>query len=120
MPERLTIGTQKAFENNYPFPYEKKQIGSETIYVCTKGSEWARGNEVLVLRCEGETWIAFGSAVSADGLTLQCRQPVFRCLATDITQPGWHHLETNYNANPNDAVVEFDWQGALWAEARVP
>ena len=49
MPERLTIGTKKAFENNYPFPYEKKQIGSETIYVCTKGSEWARTNEVLVL-----------------------------------------------------------------------
>ena len=32
MPERLTIGTRKAFENNYPFPYEKIQIGSETIY----------------------------------------------------------------------------------------
>ena len=52
MPERLTIGTRKAFENNYAFPYEKKQIGSETIYVCTKGNEWARSNEVLVLRCE--------------------------------------------------------------------
>ena len=23
MPERLTIGTKKAFEKNYPFPYEK-------------------------------------------------------------------------------------------------
>ena len=51
MPERLTIGTKKAFGKNYPFPYEKAQIGSETIYVCTKGSEWARTNEVLVLRC---------------------------------------------------------------------
>ena len=90
MPERLTIGTKKAFENNYPFAYEKKEIGSETIYVCTKGSEWARTNEVLVLRCEAGIWTAFDSAVSADGLTLQCRQPVFRCLATDITQPGWH------------------------------
>ena len=35
MPERLTIGTKKEFEKNYPFPYEKKQIGSETMYVCT-------------------------------------------------------------------------------------
>ena len=120
MPERLTIGTQNAFEKNYPFPYEKKQIGSETIYVCTKGSEWARSNEVLVLRCEEETWTAFDSAVSADGLTLQCRQPVFRCLATDITQPGWHEWETNYAANPNDAGLSVDWQGALWAETRVP
>ena len=94
MPEHLTIGTQKAFENNYAFPYQKTQIGSETIYVCTKGSEWARTSEVLVLRCvttqdnSPGTWAAFDSAVSANGSTLQCRQPVFRCLATDITQPG--------------------------------
>ena len=120
MPDRLTIGTKNAFEKNYPFPYEKKQIGSETIYVCTKGSEWARSNEVLVLRCEGETWTAFDSAVSADGLTLQCRQPVFRCLATDITQPGLHTWETNYAASPDSASFELDWQGALCAETRVP
>ena len=48
MPERLIIGTQEAFERNYAFPYEKKQIGSETIYVCNKGSAWARAEEVLV------------------------------------------------------------------------
>ena len=78
MPERLTIGTKKAFQKNYPFPYQKKQIGSETIYVCTKGSEWARTNEVLVLRCnttqDGSqgTWTAYDSAVNANGLTLQC------------------------------------------------
>ena len=46
MPERLTIGTKKAFEKNYAFPYEKKHIGSETIYVCTKGSDRARSNEL--------------------------------------------------------------------------
>ena len=61
MPEPLTMATKKAFEKNYPFPYEKKQIGSETIYVCTKGSEWARTNEVLVLRCETGTCTAFGA-----------------------------------------------------------
>ena len=93
MPERLTIGTTKAFDRNYAFPYSKTQIGSETIYVCTKGSQWARTSEVLVLRCLTEQdgspgiWTAFDSAVSANGTTLQCRQPVFRCLATDITQP---------------------------------
>ena len=120
MPERLTIGTKKAFDMAYPFPYEKKQIGSETIYVCTKGSEWARTNEILVLRCEGGTWAAYDSAVNADGSTLQCRQPVFRCLATDITQPGWHKWQTNYDANPNDAGLVVDWQGELWAQTRVP
>ena len=83
-------------------------------------------NEVLVLRCVTEqdgspgTWTAFDSAVSADGLTLQCRQPVFRCLATDITQPGWHTWQTNYAASRNDAGPSVDWQGALWAETRVP
>ena len=126
MPERLIIGTRKAFEKSYPFVYEKKEIGSETIYVCTKGSQWARTSEVLVLRCvtkqDGSpgTWTAFDSAISADGSTLQRRQPVFRCLATDITQPGWHKWETNYAANPNDGGLAVDWQGALWAETRVP
>ena len=52
--------------------------------------------------------------------TLQCRQPVFRCLAADITQPGWHTWETNYDANPNDAGLVVDWQGELWAQTRVP
>ena len=125
-PEHITIGTTKAFRKNYPFPYEKKQINSETIYVCTKGSDWARRNEVLVLLCETNqdgspgTWTAFDSDVSADGETLQCRQPVFRCLGADITQPGWHKWETNSAASPNGSGVSSDWQGALWAETRVP
>ena len=49
LPERLTIGTQKAFAKNYPYPYQKAEIGTETVYVCSKGSEWARRGEVLVL-----------------------------------------------------------------------
>ena len=126
MPEHLTIGTTKAFEKNYPFPYKKKHLGSETIYVCTKGSQWARTSEVLVLRCgtrpDGSpgAWTAFDSAVSADGSTLQCRQPVFLCHATDITQPGWHTWGNNYKAKPNGAGLAFDWQGTFWAETRVP
>ena len=119
-PAHLTIGTKKAFENNYPFPYQKHQIGLETIYVCNRGSQWARPSEVLVLRCSQGTWTAFDGAVSADGSTLQCRQPVFRCLAEDITQPGWHKWETNYAADPNGTGLSVDWQGELWAETRVP
>ena len=102
-----------------------KQIGPETIYVRTKGSEWARASEVLVLRCVTDSqgtwaWTAFDSAVSADGSTLECRQPVSRCLATDITQRGWRKWETNYAASPKDAGLEVDWQGELRAETRVP
>ena len=120
MPEHLTIGTKKAFKNGYAFPYEKKKIGSETVYVCNKGSEWARSDEVLVLRCEGGTWTAYDSAVSADGSTLQCRQPIIRCLATDITQPGMHKWQGNVAADYNEAGRSVDWQGTLWAETRVP
>ena len=55
-----------------------------------------------------------------DGETLQLRQPVFRCLATNITQPGWHNWQTNYAASPNNAGLAVDWHGALCAETRVP
>ena len=88
--------------------------------MCTKGSQWARTGVKLVLRCVNGTWTAFDSAVSADRSTLQCRQPVFRCHATDITQPGWHEWETNYAASPNDAGLEVDWQGKRCAQTRVP
>ena len=120
MPEHLTIGTEKAFKNGYAFPYEKTQIGSETVYVCNKGSEWARSDEVLVLRCEGGTWTAYDGAVSADGSTLQCRQAVFRCLATDITLPKWHKWQINVAADAIESGHSVNWQGALWAETRVP
>ena len=120
MPERLTIGTKNAFARNYAFPYVKKQIDTETIYVCAKGSDQARSDEVLVLRCEGGTWTAFDGAVSADGLTLQCRHAVFRCLDTDITQPGWHQWQINCAANPNDDGLTVEWEGVLWAQTRVP
>ena len=72
-----------------------------------------------MLRRVNGAWTAFDSAVSANGSTLQCRQPVFLA-ETDITQPGWHTWETNYAADPNDAGLEVDWQGELWAETRVP
>ena len=117
---RLTIGTTKAFQNKYSFPYEKRQIAGETIYICNKGSDWARSDEVLVLRCESGIWTAYDSAVNAAELKLYCRQPVFRCLETDITQPGWHKWQTNYAASPDGAGLAIDWQGALWAETRVP
>ena len=119
MPQYLTIGTQKAFDNDYAFTYEKKNIGSETIYVCNEGSKWARADEVLVLRFNGGTWTAWDSAVSADLSTLLCRQAVFRCLATDITLPTWHKWQINVAADPIESGYAVDWQGALWAETRV-
>ena len=129
MPENIVIGTASAFHGDYAYKDQKQQVGNETIYVCKKGSEWAQQGEVLVLRCDlnclGDfdcpgTWTAWDGHVIADGSTLQCRQPVSRCLATDITQPGWHEWETNHVASPSDAGLAVDWQGVLWAETRVP
>ena len=79
MPEHLTIGTTRAFENNAAYPYERQQIGEETIYVCSKGSEKARADEILVLRLEEGIWTAYDSNVNSREETLICRQAVFQC-----------------------------------------
>ena len=50
----------------------------------------------------------------------ECRQPVFRSLGTDITQPGWHNWQTNRAANANDTSLAVGWEGALRAQTRVP
>ena len=50
MPLNFAIGAKKAFERNYAFPYTRRTIKDETIYVCNKGSEYARADEFLVLR----------------------------------------------------------------------
>ena len=119
-PERLTIGTRNAFNNNYAFLYEKRKFGDETLYVCSKGSEWARADEVLVLRCERGTWTAYDSALTASGGTLLRRQAVFRCFATDITQPGPYKWEINHAASLTNGSSAENWHGDLWAETRVP
>ena len=121
MPERLTILITEGFKKNYAFAYLKIYIASEITFVCYMGSPWARRNEILVLRkCETGPWIAYDGALGADGTTLRLRQAVFRCLATDITQPRWHKWQGNVAADANGAGLSVDWQGTLWAETRVP
>ena len=120
LPEHLTIGTKKAFAKNYPYPYQKTQFGTETVYVCSKGSEWAQTGEVLVLRSNEGTWTAYDGAVNAEVSTIVCRQPVFRCSAGNITRPGWYNWQTNYNANDHETGLSVNWQGDLWSETRVP
>ena len=58
----------------------------ETVYVCTKGSDNARENEVLVLRRESDAWIAYDSSVTGNELT--CRQKVFRSRDAKTTKEG--------------------------------
>ena len=122
MPDTFRIGTKKAFDNNNSFLYTKKQVGPEILYICTKGSEWRRTHEQLVLRYDAASavWTAFDSDVNNNGTTLQCRQAVFRCKKGDITQPGWYEWETNWNATNNGDGLDTKWQGELWAETKVP
>ena len=119
-PECFTIGTQKAFQKNRACSYEQRIIDAETIYVCNQRSRWALADEFLVLRCEHGIWTAYDSALSADKSILQCRQAVFRCRTTNITQEGWHEWETNADADSRGAGVAPNWQGGLLAETRVP
>ena len=121
----FSIGTKRAFENNYAYKYEKKIIDGETLFVCEKGSEWARPNEVLVLRHLEEddgtyAWTACDSDIIGGGTTLNCPQPVFRCFEKekDVTQPGWYKWQTNHAASAHDTALEANWQGTLSAETR--
>ena len=67
MPDNIIIGTDKAFRGDNAYSYEKTQIGDETIYVCNKGSQWARQGEVLVLRRKTGIWTAFDGDIIDGG-----------------------------------------------------
>ena len=117
MPSQLAIGTRKAFANGYAFPYTQRTIGGETIYVCSKGSDFARADEFLVLRYDAGIWTAWDSVIEGTE-TLRCRQPVFRC-DEDITAPGLHTWSTNYAASPAGDGSDVNWAGELPAEAQL-
>ena len=116
MPSQFAIGTSKAFRNNYAFKYTRCEIDDEIVYICDKGSAWARENEVLVLRCDNGTWTAWDSSVD-DNMDLRCRQPVFRCDG-DITDQGWHVWAMNHAATKDGEGTAVNWTGALWCETR--
>ena len=115
-PPTFSIGTQKAFDRGYSFPYTKQTIGGETVYVCTKGSDHARAGEVFVLRSVAGTWTAWDSAMDGPD-NLQCRQPMFRS-DEDITAPGWHRWSINLNASRAGDGSAANWAGTMQAETR--
>ena len=117
MPSQFAIGTSKAFRNNYAFKYTRCEIDDEIVYICSKGSAWAREDEVLVLRCENGTWTAWDSSVDMATAALRCRQPVFRC-GGDITDQGWHVWAMNHAAAKDGEGTAVHWTGELWAETR--
>ena len=115
-PSKFDIGTKNAFEKGYAFSYTQQTIGSEVVYVCSKGSQWAGADEILVLCEQAGIWTAWDSVI--DGAILRCRQPVFRC-NEDITAPGWHTWSTNHDASSDGDGSAINWAGALKAETRL-
>ena len=118
LPQSFSIGTKRAYAGGYEYPYKKQKIDMETVYVCTKGSDNARENEVLVLRRESDAWIAYDSSVTGNELT--CRQKVFRSRDAKITKQGYHEWEMNKSANKGRQVHDPDWFGHLWCLTKVP
>ena len=112
LPQSFCIGTKRAYAKGYEYPYKKKKIGKETVYVCTKGSDDAREYEVLVLRRESDGWTAYDSSVTGSDLT--CRQKVFRSDDANIYKEGDHELQMNRSANKREQVDEPEWFGSLW------
>ena len=117
MPESFCIGTKRAYARGYEYPYKKQKIDMETVYVCTKGSDNARENEVLVLRREEDGWIAYDSSIT--GNVLRCRQGAFRSRDENIAKQGYHQWEMNRSANKRQEVDDPDWFGNLWCLTNV-
>ena len=119
-PRTLRIGTKSAFRNGDEFTYEKVEIDGETVYVCDKGSQHARPDEVLVLRLEMGTWTAYDTALVGVGQkTYQCRQAVFRCKNNNITKAGWYPWESNWCISKTGDGFAEEWHPGLEAETRV-
>ena len=118
MPESFTTGTQKAFKWNTAFSYERVIICGEIMYLCSRGSDWSRPDEYLILRREGKDWIAYDSGTIQQGETPVCRSPVFRSRGRNITQPGLHEWEINHCASPSDNGLMQEWHRGLMQVTR--
>ena len=117
MPESFCIGTDRAYQRGYAYPYKKQHIDMETVYVCNRGSDTARDGEFLVLRQEPDAWVAYNSSLV--GNKLRMRQGAFRC-TDDITKAGYHSWQMNKTAT---AEQEFDdpvWSDFMWCRTEVP
>ena len=103
-PSFLEIGPLK-----YGFGYAKVSIGHRSIYICSRGSEYCRKGEILILTYESDHWVAWDGQVSSSG-EVELRQPVFRTWSSAIS-PGWIDWEINHNAGPEQMMVsEPAWQ----------
>ena len=118
MPDQLFIGTQKDIHTSNAYVYTKQVIGSDTIYLCDKGSQYSRPGEILLLRKEDDgSWVAWDSDLTANKKTILCRQAVFRCWAPNVTKPGGYTWETNAAASNTNFGYICDWDMVYFVTA---
>ena len=123
MPERLSIRMVSNFGNEYAFEYQKMQNNEDIMYVCKRGSNWARTDEQMLLTFTEGSWKVYDSAVLVDKITIHCRQTVFRCDEGNITQRGWYMWHWNVRADEtkNNGYDAEEWScHHFWGETTVP
>ena len=87
-------------KNEYvSFEFIKIENNLEIMYVCNRGSNWARTHEQMLLTLTQGSWIVYDSARLADNITIHCRQAVFHCDEENITERGWYMWRWNVRAD---------------------
>ena len=116
MPEYFSIGTKRAYERGYEYPYRKQIINMQTVYVCNRRSESGRVNEFLLLVREPDAWVACDAKRVGDKLTM--RQRIFRS-RDDITKAGYHIWQINKSATQEQEFDDPVWGGSLMCLTQV-
>ena len=113
MPEIFSIGTKTAYARKYQYDYKRETIDGKTVYVCKRGSDFSKDDEMLVLCQDAEGWTAYDSSLNGNGDTLITRQKVFRSDDQFIYKEGTHVWEMNKKVSTNDTVDDPEWYGRL-------
>ncbi len=106
-PERLWIGTSKAYANAYPYPY----VNIDGFFVCsTQTTENGWDNEIMAIlpfRTGSEIWYVAWEGKMAGGQFVP-RQACFRT-TDDFWETGWHKWESNPRVCKDNQVPDPEW-----------
>ena len=116
LPKRLIIRMPTTFGNNFgneivSLEFCKIEDNVEILYECTRGSNWAQGDERMVLTFTLGQWIVYDAEWLADNETISCRQAVFHCFSKNMTKPGWNMWRWNVFADQtrNNGYYPEEW-----------
>ena len=117
MPQRIAIGTVKAFRNGYDYRYEKHIMsghGSRCLYVCDTPTETGLPGEKIFIISDGEYWYACEGTVEAGRFDV--RQACFRTKAS-FWEADWHAWEINGSRHdqPGRQYADGQWTSGSWS-----